>query len=180
MKTTAFLLVLLALPLQADLATDIRSADGWVGYSVPIVDGRHSICSWDNTMNDHRWDTPASALLVMYQVEKGTIRSVRMSSPECPATHQVRWLQNVTSDQSLRFLVALIDGEHEVGKKAVTALALHRDAEDELIRFARRHPSKTVRGAALFWVGQRAGARAVETLRDAIDNDPDGDVKGKA
>ena len=181
MKTMAFLLVLLALPLQADLASDIRSADGWVGYSVPIVEGRHTICSWDNTMEiDHRWDNPASALLVMYQVEKGAIRSVRMSSPECRATHPVRWLQNVTSDESLRFLGALIDGEHEVAKKAVTALALHRDAEDELIRLARRHPSKTVRGTALFWVGQRAGARAVETLRDAIENDPDGDVKAKA
>src|SRR5688572_26683603 len=127
MKTMAFLLVLLALPLRADLATDIRSADDWVGYSVPIVDGRHTICSWDNSMeNDHRWDTPASALLVMYQVEKGAIRSVRISSPECRATHQVRWLQNVTSDESLRFLVALIDGDNDVSKKAVTALALHR------------------------------------------------------
>jgi HEAT repeat protein len=181
MKTMAFLLVLLALPLQADLARDIRSADGWVGYSVPIVEGRHTVCSWDNTMEiDHRWDNPASALLVMYEVEKGAIRSVRISSPECRATHQVRWLQNVSSGESLQLLRALIDADADISKKAVTALALHRDSEDELIRLARRHPSKSIRGTALFWVGQRAGTRAVETLRDAIENDPDGDVKGKA
>lgn len=171
MKTMAFLLALLAVPLHADLASDIRSAAGWVGYSVPIADGRHTMCPCD---------LDASALLVMYEVERGAVRSVRVSSPECPSTHQVRWLQNVTSAESIKLLAALIDADVEISKKAVTALALHRDSEDELIRLARRHPSRSVRGSALFWVGQRAGRRAVETLRDAIDNDPDAEVKAKA
>ena len=87
MKTTAFLLVLLALPLRADLARDIRSSTGWVGYSVPIGEGRHSMCACE---------LDASALLVLYEVEKGEIRSMRLSSPECRATHEVRWLPNVS------------------------------------------------------------------------------------
>jgi HEAT repeat protein len=86
----------------------------------------------------------------------------------------------VTSAESIKLLTALIDADVEISKKAVTALALHRDSEDELIRLARRHPSKSVRGSALFWVGQRAGRRAIETLRDAVDNDPDAGVKARA
>jgi HEAT repeat protein len=181
MKTMALLLVLLALPLQADLATDIRSAAGWIGYSVPVAAGGHTICSWDSYVDmDRQWNAPASALLVMYEVDRGAIRSMRVSSPECRATHEVRWLQNVSEQESVRFLTALIDGDAGISKKAVTALALHRDSEEELIRLARRHASKSVRSTALFWVGQRAGRRAAEILRDAIDNDPDAEVKAKA
>lgn len=171
MKVMAFLLVLLAHPLGADLATDIRTGAGWIGYSVPIADGRHTMCACD---------LDASALLVMYEVEERVIRSIRLSSPECRATREVRWLQNVSEGESLRFLTSLIDGDAGIAEKAVTALALHRDSEEELIRLARRHGSKSVRSAALFWVGHRAGRRAAEILRDAIDNDPDAEVKAKA
>ena len=180
MKTLALLLALLALPLHADLASDIRSSSGWVGYSVPI-DGRHTICSWDSVMTaEDRWDNPASALLVMYRVEGGVVESMRLSSPECRATEKVRWLQNVDPSESIRLLEALIGTDTSVSKKAVGALALHRDAQESLLRLARRHRSSRVRGAALFWVGQRAGARAAETLSDAVENDPDEDVKAKA
>jgi hypothetical protein len=159
--------------LLATLATDVRSADGWVGYSVPLVEGRHVLCSWDES------DRPASALVVLYQVRGGRIERMRLSSPECRAEHPVRWLENVDPAESRRLLRALID-EDELGKEAVTAFAFHRDSEDELIDLAKRHRSKSVRGSALFWVGQRAGARAAEVLRDVVDNDPDESIKGKA
>ena len=180
MKTIAFLFALVALPLQADLASDIRSADGWVGYSVPVADGRHTFCSWDSvTVMQDDWNRPATALLVMYEVVRGEVERIRLSSPECRATHEVRWLQNVRPQESVRFLRTLIDGRI-VGKKAVTALAVHADAQDELLWLARRHPSPDIRSSALFWVGQRAGRRAAETLRDAVDHDPEEEVKSKA
>jgi HEAT repeat protein len=181
MKKLALLLPLLALPLHADLASDIRSSSGWVGYSVPI-EGRHTICSSTHTVVNRYddWDTPASALLVMYRVEGGVMEAMRLASPECRDIPPVRWLPNVDPRESIRLLEALIDTDTSVGKKAVTALALHRDAQENLLRLARRHPSSKVRGQALFWVGQRAGTRAAETLSDAVDNDPDEDVKAKA
>lgn len=180
MKTIAFLFALVALPLQADLASDIRSADGWTGYSVPVIDGRHTICSWDSvTVMEDDWDRPATALLVMYEVVRGEVERIRLSSPECRATAQVRWLQDVRPQDSIRFLRSLIDARI-IGKKAVTALALHEDAQEELLWLARRHASPSIRSSALFWVGQRAGRRAAETLRDAVDHDPEDEVKAKA
>ena len=181
MKTIAFLIALAALPLRADLLSDIRSADGWVAYSVPIVEGHHTLCSWETSMEGaNSWNRPASALLVMFRVADASIETIRISSPECPARHEVRWLRDVSPGESVRLLKQLADGERGLAKKAVTALALHRDALEELISLARRHPSSDVRGSALFWLGQRAGTRAAETLRDAVEHDPELAVKEKA
>jgi HEAT repeats len=51
---------------------------------------------------------------------------------------------------------------------------------DTLIDLARNDSASNVRGQALFWLGQKAGARAVRTLGRAVDDDPDHDVRIKA
>jgi hypothetical protein len=51
---------------------------------------------------------------------------------------------------------------------------------DTLIDLARNDSASSVRGQALFWLGQKAGARAVRTLGRAVDDDPDHDVRIKA
>ena len=181
MRKAAFLLTILVVtPLLADLRSDIRSASGWVAYQVPIVQGRHTVCSWDSvTTIGEPWDTPASALIVLIHVSGGEIDNVRISSPECRATHAAKWLGPVDSAASRRLLLELI-GHERVGKKVVNALALHLDAESDLIDLARNHRDSHIRSSALFWVGTRAGDRAAATLRNAVDNDPDASVRAKA
>ena len=181
MRKAAFLLALLvAAPLVADLRSEVRSASGWVAYQVPIVEGRHTVCSWDSvTPAGEPWDTPASALIVLMHVANGVIDNIRISSPECRATHAAKWLGAVDPAESRRLLLDLIERER-VGKKAVSALALQRDAEPELIDLARRHREAKIRSSALFWLGTRAGARAAAALRDAVDNDPEASVRAKA
>ena len=179
------LLAALALHLRADLPSQIQSANGWVGYSVPIVDGNHFVCSWEN-YNDIQYghddlQPVSSALIVLYEVEGGKVVSVRSSSPECRATRVVRWIPNVDPAESVRYLRALIDSDRDVSKKAVGALALHRAADDDvLIALAKRHPAAKIRSQALFWVSQRAGDKAAGVLRDAVDNDPEESVRTKA
>jgi HEAT repeat protein len=51
---------------------------------------------------------------------------------------------------------------------------------DPLITMAKRDSSAKVRGQALFWLGQKAGQRAVAALEGAIADDPDRDVRKKA
>ena len=62
------------------------------------------------------------------------------------------------------------------------AIALHGDptALDRLLTLARQGEHARLRSDALFWVAQRAGAQAIGTVSDAIDTDPDLDVKKKA
>ena len=182
MNKLAFLFLLAALPLRADLASDVRSAPGWVGYAVPIADGRHFVCSWDDTQSiRYDEDSQSSALFILYEVADGEVQSVRLGSPECPSNRPVRWIRNVDPAESVRFVTSLIEnGDSSVAKKALTALAMQRGTTDQLIRFARDHKTAKVRGQALFWVSQQAGERAASVLRQAIDNDPDTKVKEKA
>jgi HEAT repeat protein len=51
---------------------------------------------------------------------------------------------------------------------------------DTLIMLAKQDASAKVRGQALFWLGQKAGQRAVPALEGAIVDDPDRDVRKKA
>ncbi|MBK5258105.1 MAG: HEAT repeat domain-containing protein [Thermoanaerobaculia bacterium] len=179
MMKLAFLLLLAAVPLRADLASQVRGVSGWAGYSVPIADGRHVLCSWESTTIESHRETASGSLLVLYEVADGSVRSVRVSSPECRATKQIHWIQGVDPRESVRFLRALVDDD-DVSRKALTALALHRGVEDDLIRVARDHASASVRGHALFWVSQHAGEKAAAALRQAVDNDPETRVKEKA
>jgi HEAT repeats len=51
---------------------------------------------------------------------------------------------------------------------------------DPLIALAKRDSSPKVRGQALFWLGQKAGQRAVAALEGAVVDDPDSEVRKKA
>src|SRR6266540_5117007 len=185
MKKITFLATfLIALPLCADLRQQIESKTGWVGYSVPIA-GKHTICSWHDwsqSISDGPYLQSSSALYVLYEVSGGHIESIRLSSPECgPMNKSMQWLEGVDPRESARFLRALIEGgNRSLAKKAVNALALHQGTADDLIDIARHNSSSKIRSMALFWVSRAAGDRAASVLKDAIDNDPEEDVKTKA
>ena len=59
---------------------------------------------------------------------------------------------------------------------------MHKDdlSVPALIELARRDPQVKVRGDALFWLGQKAGEKAVGEITAAIDNDPETEVKKRA
>ncbi len=182
-KMTLLAALVLAMPLQADLRQQIESKAGWTGYSVPIG-GRHTVCSWDDgeRISDGPYMQPSSALYVLYRVEGGRINALRLSSPECGALDRsVQWLDGVVPAENVRLLRTLIEGEdRSLAKKAVTALALQAGTVDDLIDVAKHNASSKIRGQALFWISQAAGARAASVLRDAVENDPEDDVKTKA
>lgn len=186
MKKITFLATLLiAVPVLGDLRHEIESKSGWVGYTVPIT-GHHLVCSYDDwsdsISNGGTYHPESSALQVLYEVSGGRIESVRLTSPECPPSHRaVQWIANVDPRESARLLRSLVDsGDQRVAKKAIGALALHQGTVDDLIEIAHRNPSSKIRGQALFWISQAAGARAAAALKDAVENDPEDDVKAKA
>jgi hypothetical protein len=51
---------------------------------------------------------------------------------------------------------------------------------DTLLELAKGDASAKVRGQALFWLGQKAGARAAAALESAVSDDPDREVRKKA
>ena len=74
------------------------------------------------------------------------------------------------------------DPDPEFRKKLSFDLFVSRDAAaiDDLIRMAKSDQNIGVREQAIFWVGQKAGAKAIAMLKDTVENDPEVGVKKKA
>ena len=74
------------------------------------------------------------------------------------------------------------DPDPEFRKKLRFDLFVSHDpvAVDELIHMARSDKDTGVREQAILWVGQKAGVKAVATLKDSLQNDPEVAVKKKA
>jgi hypothetical protein len=74
------------------------------------------------------------------------------------------------------------DPDPEFRRKLSFDLFMSHDpaAVDDLIQMAKSDQEVSVREQAIFWVGQKAGAKAVALLKDTVQNDPEVAVKKKA
>lgn len=168
-------------------------AASWIAYRVPILPGDRMVCDWSSESRG-RAVGPTSVklegpdtLFVFIRAEARTIARVRMFSEGCAIDAgglPVSWLEGATSSQSVALLARLADASRprRVSEGALAALAMHADpaAATALVASAQGASSPQVRGQALFWVAQRAGAQAIPTISDAIDKDPETDVKKRA
>ncbi len=138
-----------------------------------------------------------SGVWVLMRAEAGRIHRLRVFSSDCEldATDQVVvMLTDVSPAQSVAFLAAIAEqrggpaallaaGEvKRLTTEAVGAIGMHAapGAIDVLIQIGRGDGPRRVRGQALFWLSQAAGARAVATLESVIETDPDVDIKKQA
>ena len=181
--------VVTRMPAQRDLRRQIESsADGWVGYQLPTRDGKQCYCSYGDSINitNNKDDlrVASSHVGVFFRVTNHRIDRVRLRSESCDLDAEgrnVTWLDGVVDERSnVEFLDRLVRDDSDDQKHALVALAISRGSGDALIDIARHHPSSSLRGKALFWVGQQAGEKAAATLKDAVDNDPEDGVKAKA
>ena len=96
---------------------------------------------------------------------------------------QLYWLGDVNAAQSVEFLKTLLGDAtvRENSEGALSAIALHRDAAAAaaILDLAKNGTPK-VRQRALFWIARRAEAQAAGIITQAIDNDPDVEVKKQA
>jgi hypothetical protein len=168
---------------SSNLAAQIesRGADGWVGYVIPGGSTHSVFCSWDD---DHDLHPAAAPPAVFYRVDDGQVTKVRLYSAGCTLEangQSVTWLEGVDARASLTFLRSLLDREERRdGDGVLAALSMHGGSTDILLDVAKHHPSSKVRGKALFWLSQQAGAKVAPALREAIDADPDSKVKEQA
>lgn len=129
---------------------------------------------------------PATHAVVLVRVAAGAVDRIRVFSPSCvldAGGRTVVWLGAIAADTSVAWLHAqAVSGRRRLADDAVMALAAHAApaALDQLITFARQGDTVHLRGQALFWLAQRAGARAVGVIAEAVDRDPDTDVKRRA
>jgi hypothetical protein len=176
----------------------------WFAWTAPI--GGRSVCCWngDNrngccgrckldgnngfSINDDDDDpigpVAIGEMLLVARIEQGKVRRIRIFSASCGLDGQdktIQLLTNVSPDSSIDYLLAQIRNADREGE-LLAALSLHDHPRvvPALIQVARHDPDKEIRRHAIFWLGQKAGAKVAGELRRAIDEDPDEDVKQHA
>jgi hypothetical protein len=165
----------------------------WIGYSQPMIDGNHDMCDYWNDGRRISQSTdpirlePADFFFVMFRVEDKQITRIRTYSANCPLDaggKAVHWFNNVAVNDSISYMKTFMGPNvpRKFNDSAVTVVALTEGqrALDELITLARDGATANSKGNALFWLAQRAGAKAIGQITAAIENDPDTKVKEKA
>lgn len=104
--------------------------------------------------------------------------------PQATRKHAAFWLGAARGDRGFETLRRLLSTETDSAfrRELVFPVSLGRlpESVELLIHVAREDRSAEVRKQAMFWLGQKAGARVVATLAGAVDTDPDTDVKKRA
>ena len=175
----------------------------WIGYAVPALNndtfGRNDGWSERCRLEQQRVDPatnapvqgpirlePAPTVMVLVRVQAGEIRRVRALSGDCQVDAgglQLFWLGDVSGSQSVDFLKTLVSDveSRDKSEAALSAIALHRDpAAATAILDLAKNGSTRVRQRALFWIARRAESQAAGIISQAIDNDPDVEVKRQA
>src|SRR5687768_4277278 len=128
-------------------------------------------------------------MIVMVRVVDKQVERIRLFSDDCELDaggRTVHWLQDVNPSDSLALLESMIapdaERKNRVSNSALSAISMHAQpaATRVLERLARSHASGSIRGEAIFWLGQAAGRKVAGTITEAIEKDPDTEVKKRA
>jgi len=145
--------------------------------------------AWLSTLvngDSKRRTDEALAAISMHQAGKATEALVHFSSSTNPFWLREKaafWLGAGRRHDGLLALEKMTnDPDPEFRKKLVFDLSVSHDpaAIDDMIHMAKSDANTGVREQGIFWVGQKAGAKSVSTLKDAIKSDPELGVKKKA
>jgi HEAT repeats len=129
-------------------------------------------------MDDKRHADQALAAIAMHATQKATAAREGFASSANPL-----WLRAGRGHEGYIALQKMkADADPEFRKKLSFDLFVSKDsaAVDDLIGMAKSDKDVGVREQAIFWVGQKAGHKAVAMLKDTVDNDPEVGVKKKA
>jgi HEAT repeats len=177
----------------------------WIGYAVPALnsdalgrgDGWSERCRLEQQRVDPATNTyvqgpvrlePAPNLMVLVRVQTSQIQRVRTLSSDCQVDAgglQLYWLGDVNAAESVEFLRTLvsnpINAARDHSDSALSAVALHRGAAaSTVILDLAQNGAPRLRQRALVWIARRAESQAIGIITQAIDNDPDVEVKRQA
>lgn len=185
-------------PVSGSLAREIdavaaRGDTGWLAYRLPTASGAKQMCSsWSANGAPLILLEPPTEMTLLIRVEAKQVMRVQSATPECAVDAgglPVLLLTGVSPAESLEWLVTMVKsapagtrGPSRLLEPSLAALAWHPGdaAVRALLAFARQDTRPSVRGKALFWLGQRAGQESARGISEAVNEDPEIEVKKKA
>jgi HEAT repeat protein len=183
-----------------------QSGPAWIGYEVPAIAGRHSLCCYD------AWQcyagcslegrtaacatppaSPAPVYLegpkqvyVFYRIDRSQVDRVRVFSPDCSIDAgglTLYWFSDVQPAASIAYLAALARNSDRRRETAIMAIALHAapEAAATLTDMARNGPTPRERSHALAWLARTAPPAVSQPVIDeALAKDSSAEVKHQA
>jgi hypothetical protein len=156
-------------------AVPMFAAENWIAWRIPTRNNV-SVNGWNHCVS-------TGHLVLAANVLNDRVEDIRFFDPVCEPDFDGLKLQQQTktAEQSIDWLVAHLDNAGDPDD-VVTAIALHEHDKvvPALLPLARRHKDSDVRRQAIFWLGQKAGAKVAGELRRSVDDDPDDRVKEHA
>jgi hypothetical protein len=167
-----------------------RGTPAWVGYRVPIATRSTARLQFTDVRGRCRLEPPTE-LVILARLEAKAIVELRAVGVDCDidaAGMPLVWLDGVDQDQSVAWLASFVSGSlagwrgNRTMEAALTAIGLHAApaATRTLISLARQGNTTQLRGRALFWLAQRATDQSAAVIADAIERDPEVEVKRRA
>jgi hypothetical protein len=175
----------------------------WIGYAVPTIAGRgpgndgwSERCRLEQTPQSSTGAPgtagpihlePSPTVMILMRVANHGIERVRSFSTDCQIDAgglTLFWFDSVSEPDSVALLKNLASdaAARDRSNQALTALAAHRhrSAGTALLDLARNSPDNRTRQRALLWMARRADVDAASAISQAIEQDPDADVKKQA
>lgn len=156
--------------------TGVTPADSvaWLSRLARVSDGRDRTAGVLTAMAFHA--DPAVDAVLEDLARTATARKMRQSA--------VFWLGAARGAPGFEALQRILreSPDDTTREHVVFALSVSKEPAslDALLDAAKNDRSAHVRGQALYWLGQRAGARVAGTLAGAVRDDPDTEVKKRA
>ena len=128
-------------------------------------------------------------LVVLYRLEAKQVMRIRVASDDCTLDAgglPFVWLTGVKTAESVAFLETFVrgadfegHGDHQPGREALTAIALHADpsADRALESFVNPEQREELRRQAAFWMGAARGKAGLNALLKMAKTDPSPDVR---
>lgn len=138
------------------------------------------------TADNHKLTDGALAAIAVHETPKAAAALENFASSANPLWLREKgafWLATERGHDGVLALEKMAkDPDPEFRAKLSFDFFVSRDpaATDDLIRLAKSDDDTHVREQAIFWVGQKAGKKAVAMLKDTVENDPEIAVKKKA
>ncbi|HEX8838656.1 MAG TPA: HEAT repeat domain-containing protein [Candidatus Acidoferrum sp.] len=162
-------------------------------------------CGTCRLENDHNWTSGSTKndgqaggtvqlegsrrLVVLFRLEAKQVDRIRVASEDCTLDAgglPFLWLTGVKPQESVALLTTYVQGgeferheHHDVGRGALTAIALHGDASADraMESFVKPDQREELRRQAAFWLGAARGKAGLNTLLQMAKNDPSSDVR---
>ena len=147
-----------------------------------------SIAKSDAGTNELRIADAATAAIALHADPAADQALEELAAPNQPEKlrrQAIFWLGNSRGRRGFEVVSRIVreDPSDKIREHAVFALTQSKEPEalSAVVAVAHNDASARVRGQALFWLAQKAGQKMAESsIRDAIANDPETEVKKKA